>query len=227
MPKPTIYEHWRSARASNQPGAFRIVRSLTAGFAAWEEIDIKAVTFGGAADGLAQTGTLDITSKGILRTVNIINTDANNDLLISIHVVGGNPSPASAYLTAYSRGPGIELGFPAELNQSSIYVKGDGVAAAYEAEFWYDVPARPTIGVERWVSQEDGGVAAGEAILMSTCFHLLQLTIQIALTLFQAPLMSLSATLRAVPSRSPYRMQRMKAGAHEDCFPRRYPTILL
>ena len=69
-----------------------------------------------------------------------MNTDANDNLLVSIHVVNGSPSPATAFLTAYSRGPGVELDFPAGLLQHTIFVKGDGAAATYEAEFWYDVP---------------------------------------------------------------------------------------
>ena len=140
MPKPTIYEVWRGVPAfTDIPGQYRILRSMTAGNAAWDEIDITGAGFAQAADGVAQSGNADA-ADAILKCVSILNADANTDIQVAAYVANGNPDPASAYVTAFSKGPGVELRFAAHTKQTKIWVKANGAQAAFEMEVWYDIP---------------------------------------------------------------------------------------
>tara|TARA_Y100001970_G_scaffold273983_1_gene373035 strand:+ start:676 stop:1026 length:351 start_codon:yes stop_codon:yes gene_type:complete len=112
---------------------------MSAGNAAWDELDITGADFAQAADGVAQTGALPA-ADAIFRCVSILNADANTDIQVSASAAGGGPNPASAYVTAFSKGPGVELRFAAHTKQTKIWVKANGAQAAYEMEVWYDIP---------------------------------------------------------------------------------------
>ena len=124
---------------TDEPGGYRILRSLSVGNAAWEEIDIRSASMSAAADGTAQSDDAD-TDDSILRCISIVNTDSTADIQVAIHMSGDNPSPADAYVTAYSKGPGVELRFPAFHRTTSVFVKANAVSAALMAEIWYDIP---------------------------------------------------------------------------------------
>ena len=141
MPNPPLSELWRGhTPTTDEPGAFRLLRSISVSNASWSEIDLRSVDYAGATDGLDQDG--DGPARGILRAVSILNNEGtgSNDVMVSFYVSGASPTPVTAFNTALADGPAIELRCSARQGVTKFYLKSTAGSPTVQLELWYDVP---------------------------------------------------------------------------------------
>lgn len=137
----SLEKYWRGhPPTTDEPAANRLLRSISVSSGSWTQIDLRSVDYAGAADGIAQNA--DGETRGIIRMVSVLNNDSSgsNDVMISFYVSGGNPTPATAFNTALSNGPSVELRCPAVQESVTFYLKASAGSPTVQLEIWYDVP---------------------------------------------------------------------------------------
>ena len=141
MPKPNLATFWRGhTPTTDEPGAYRILRTLSVGNASYVEVDLRSASYAGAADGTAQNPDGD--QRGIIKSVAILNnsTSAVERVRVSLYVENGAPNPAEAYNVVLPNGPSVELRCGSHPSTTSFYLKAESGSPEVQMEIWYDVP---------------------------------------------------------------------------------------
>ena len=141
MPKPNLATYWRGhTPTTDEPGAYRILRTLTVGSAAYTEVDLRSASYAGAADGNAQNPDGD--QRGIIKSIAILNnsTSAVERVRVSLYIENGAPSPAEAYNVILPNGPSVELRCGSHPSTTSFHLKSESGSPEVQMEIWYDVP---------------------------------------------------------------------------------------
>ena len=140
MPTPSLAQVWRGhSPTTDEPSAFRILRTVTVGNAAWTEVDIRDAAYAGGGDGLDQNA--DSATRGILRMVAILNMSPTAGEDVNLSLISGPPVPANAYNIAAVDGPSLEIRVPAVgLGVHKFWIKADAGNPVVQMEIWYDVP---------------------------------------------------------------------------------------
>ncbi len=141
MGKPSLATYWRGHMpTTDEPGAYRLLRTISVGSASYTEIDLRSAGYAGAADGLAQESDGD--QRGILKSIAILNnsTTAAERVRVAFYVSAGSPTPADAFNVVLPNGPSVELRCSSHPSVTRFYLKSESGTPEVQMELWYDVP---------------------------------------------------------------------------------------
>tara|TARA_Y100001973_G_scaffold106348_1_gene183680 strand:- start:15632 stop:16027 length:396 start_codon:yes stop_codon:yes gene_type:complete len=125
---------------TDEPGAYRLLRTITVGSASYVEVDLRSASYAGATDGVAQNADGD--QRGILKSIALLNnsTTAAERVRVAFYVSAGSPTPAEAYNVVIPNGPSVELRCSSHPNVTRFYLKSESGSPEIQMEMWYDVP---------------------------------------------------------------------------------------
>jgi hypothetical protein len=141
MPKPSLSTFWRGHMpTTDEPGAYRLLRTISVSDASYAEIDLRSSSYAGAADGIAQNADGD--QRGIIKSIALLNnsTASNERIRVSLSVSGGVPTPAEAFNVVVPNGPSVELRCGSHPATTSFFLKSEAGTPELQMEIWYDVP---------------------------------------------------------------------------------------
>ena len=141
MALPSLATYWRGhIPTTDEPGANRLLRTITVSSASYTEIDLRTAAYAGAADGIAQDPDGD--QRGLIKSVALLNnsTTAAERVRVAFYVSGGNPTPADAYNVVIPNGPSVELRCSSHPNVTRFFLKAERGTPEIQMEIWYDVP---------------------------------------------------------------------------------------
>ncbi len=141
MALPSLATYWRGhIPTTDEPGANRLLRTITVGSAAYIEVDLRTAAYAGAADGIAQDPDGD--QRGLLKSVALLNnsTAAADRVRVSFYVSAGAPTPADAYNVVIPNGPSVELRCSSHPHVTRFFLKEESGTPEIQMELWYDVP---------------------------------------------------------------------------------------
>ena len=141
MGKPSLASYWRGHMpTTDEPGANRLLRTITASSSSYVEIDLRSAGYAGAADGIAQDADGD--QRGLLKSIALLNnsTTAAERVRVAFYVSAGSPTPADAYNVVIPNGPSVELRCSSHPAVTKFYLKAESGAPEIQMELWYDVP---------------------------------------------------------------------------------------
>ena len=141
MGKPSLATYWRGHMpTTDEPGAYRLLRTITVSSAAYVEVDLRSASFAGAADGVAQNADGD--QRGLLKSIALLNnsTTAAERIRVAFYVSAGSPTPAEAFNVVIPNGPSVELRCGSHPEITSFYLKSESGTPELQMELWYDVP---------------------------------------------------------------------------------------
>ena len=141
MGKPSLATYWRGHMpTTDEPGAYRLLRTITVSSAAYVEVDLRSASYAGAADGAAQNADGD--QRGLLKSIALLNnsTTAAERIRVAFYVSAGSPTPAEAFNVVIPNGPSVELRCGSHPEITSFYLKSESGTPELQMELWYDVP---------------------------------------------------------------------------------------